>query len=219
MPNYIKHRLYIKADKETKEKVMNACVNRTDEKPYFDFNMIIPEPSDLELEGNFEAEQCIKYYIKQRTEPNWNLNGIPFSDYGMPAELHEQNKPIAKQMWDNYRKYGYMYWFDWRLANWGTKWHACEHEIGEDRISFETANNDARRVLVRLSAMFPEVEFYMEYANEDKGRDCGKITFLGGNITMLEEYNYRTDGEQALRYALSVWEYDYDEWKKEHEEE
>ena len=222
MPNYIKHRLYIKADNETKEKVMNACVNRNDEKPFFDFNMIIPEPSDLEIEGNYAADLCIEYYIKQRKEPNWNLTEIPFflynDEYETPSVLHEHDKEDAKKMWDNYRKYGYMYWFDWRLANWGTKWKACESEIGEDRISFETANNDARRVLVRLSAMFPEVEFYMEYADEDKGSNCGKITFFGGNITMLEEYQYRKDGEQALRYALSVWEYDYDEWKKEQEE-
>ena len=155
MPNYIKHRLYIKADKETKEKVMNACVNRTDEKPYFDFNMIISEPSDLEIDGNFQAEQCIKYYIKQRKEPDWSQKNIPFMDYSIQESLADHNKPIAKQMWENYRKYGFMYWFDWRLANWGTKWHAFEHEISEDRISFETANNDARRVLVRLSAMFP----------------------------------------------------------------
>ena len=111
-----------------------------------------------------------------------------------------------------------MYWFDWRLANWGTKWHACMSEIGKDRISFETTNNDARRVLVRLSAMFPDVELYLEYSDEDKGRNCGKITFLGGNITVLEEYNMRKDGESALRYALSVWEMDYDEYMKELEE-
>ena len=218
MANYIKHRLYIKADKETKKKVMNASVNRNDEEPYFDFNMIIPEPSDLEVDGNLEAEECIKYYIKQRKEPDWSLSVIPFSDYGMSAELSDDNKPIAKKMWENYRKYGYMYWFDWRLVNWGTKWHACKSEIGEDRISFETASNDARRVLVRLSAMFPDVELYLEYSDEDKGRNCGKITFLGGNITVLEEYNMRKDGESALRYALSVWEMDYDEYMKELEE-
>lgn len=63
-----------------------------------------------------------------------------------PAELMETNAQMGttEQEQLNQQKYGYASWYDWNIANWGTKWDLCEtqadrHDANNITLTFDTA--------------------------------------------------------------------------------
>jgi hypothetical protein len=66
-------------------------------------------------------------------------------------------------------------WYNWNVANWGTKWDAREGEIGEPftvgehtslTITFQTAWSPPEPAFAALSTMYPELTFSMSYTDE-----------------------------------------------------
>lgn len=88
------------------------------------------------------------------------------------------------------------------------------NQIGnESEMEFDTAWSCPVNIFKELSRQFSGVEIVVEFADEDIGSNCGKITFLNGEI---EEY-IDMDGNQD--FALELWGYDKDEYYQEMEEE
>lgn len=56
--------------------------------------------------------------------------------------------------------------------------------------------------------MFPDLEFIHEWADEDIGSNCGRMTYFGGERT--EEY-YPETHKEALEFAASVRDDDLNE--------
>lgn len=115
---------------------------------------------------------------------------------------------------NNILQYGADSWYDWCCENWGTKWNANNTYVVDDtEIEFDTAWSCPVNIFKELSRQFSGVEIVVEFADEDIGSNCGKITFLNGEI---EEY-IDMDGNQD--FALELWGYDKDEYYQEMEEE
>ncbi|MCR5020356.1 hypothetical protein [Ruminococcus sp.] len=106
-----------------------------------------------------------------------------------------------------HEKYGYNNWYDWRIANWGTKWNAYGYNEGEDyscnkdSLRLLTAWSAPHAVLEKLSEMFPTVKIEHEWADEDIGVNCGRRTYYGGERT--EEY-YPDYGKESMEFAAKV---------------
>ena len=63
--------------------------------------------------------------------------------------------------------HGYMDWYDWSNAVWGTKWNAVEAKYcGEGEYWFETAWCEPRPVIEALSKKFPHATFDLMYSYE-----------------------------------------------------
>lgn len=88
-------------------------------------------------------------------------------------------------------------WYDWHCDNWGTKWNASEAIIGEDYIEFETAWSTPVPIFKALSEHFSDVQFTLDYADEDIGYNCGRIIFYNGDIDEM----YERDEE----FARNLW--------------
>lgn len=89
------------------------------------------------------------------------------------GEPEEQAKREARYA-QNKEKYGYSDWYEWRLANWGTKWEACEVSIEhEDEstclVRFDTAWCPPTNLLEWYAKKYPEVVFLNEYDEEGCG--------------------------------------------------
>lgn len=99
-------------------------------------------------------------------------------------------------------------WYEWRLANWGTKWDACEcKDISEyesvegnyDPVSewingvyFWTAWSPPMSFMSRAAVLFPTLTFHLIYY-EPLGCYAGEGKVKGNKILVDTEYEYGTD--------------------------
>ena len=91
-------------------------------------------------------------------------------------------------------------WYHWNCRNWGTKWDIAvvnddEYpntiktitDDGDVMYHFQTAWSPVGEVLMKLSEMYPTLEFDYEY-EEEQGWG-GSCTFLGGEDIACDEYD------------------------------
>ena len=90
-------------------------------------------------------------------------------------------------------------WYHWNCRNWGTKWDVAVvndneypntiktvNDDGSILYQFETAWSPVGEVLMKLSEMYPTLEFDYEY--EEETGWGGSCTFLGGEDVACDEY-------------------------------
>ncbi len=83
--------------------------------------------------------------------------------------------------------YGCKSWYDWRLANWGTKWNPDEIEFTQDtlktiRASMSTAWSLPMGLLRKLSSDHPHTTIHIVDCEEEAGFFVGDCTILNGDI-------------------------------------
>jgi hypothetical protein len=123
-----------------------------------------------------------------------------------PDRDHPQNRLAEKET-------GYSNWYDWAIANWGTKWGAYsyeERERDEGRFvfKFETAWAFPLPVFNKLAELHPGV--VLEIASFDEGWNFGcEGQFNGGN-DYREDRDLATDEHYERVYGHAP-EHDEDE--------
>ena len=107
-----------------------------------------------------------KNEIHDRTE--FSFNGT----HPMPEDLNitcgTQTQEEKEQAMLNEAKYGYPDWYQWKCAEWGTKWDACEPNIDHNDInyfcvSFESAWSPPIAWIDNIMQDFPDLCFTLEY--------------------------------------------------------
>lgn len=91
----------------------------------------------------------------------------------MPKELdiafaYNDAEKLAQQYQHNIDNYGYKDWYDWSIANWGSKWNATSTIIfdeSEEHLSlyFDSAWSPPESWFKALCAAFPDVDFTLSY--------------------------------------------------------
>ena len=135
------------------------------------------------LEVTGDEKQLQKFVEKSTTnierDDEFSFNGT----YSMPKTLRITAgthlsfiEKIKKYI--NIRLYGYDNWYNWSIANWGTKWDACEPEILNNDInffsvSFETAWAPPIAWIDNTMQDFPDLCFQLEY--EEPGMMFGGL--------------------------------------------
>ncbi len=92
------------------------------------------------------------------------------------------------------------HWYDWNVRNWGTKWDVAvinnqdysdtQVQITDDNdvmYHFQTAWSPVGEVLLKLSEMYPSLNFDYEY-EEEQGWG-GTCTFVGGEEITSDEWD------------------------------
>lgn len=108
------------------------------------------------------------------------------------------------------KKYGDLNWYDWSIQNWGTKWNAHDTAIdgitefsdstAEFRFTFYTAWSCPEQIYSEIAKIYPNLEFDVEFADEDIGSNCGSLIISDGGLSI----DYNNDQE----FAKDVWGYD-----------
>lgn len=134
------------------------------------------------------------------------LAQIQRDEYGIGSVDFNKIIPMPENIGDN--------WYDWCIANWGTKWNAYGYEKGCDysnaeELRFLTAWAAPHPIIQRLSEMFPEIEIAHEWADEDIGMNCGRFTYHKGE--RCEEYFPESEKER-LEFAAKVMDVDLAEY-------
>jgi hypothetical protein len=131
--------------------------------------------------------------------------------YPCPTELEETEKSnrnyagYMKQKAGNIEKYGFPTWYEWKIANWGTKWgdfdtrierssiyyeikdvkvtfpYEDEHDTEYIRFRFDTAWSPPIKAFERISKLYPALTFILRYTESGAGFK-GEATFIDGTV-------------------------------------
>lgn len=154
-----------------------------DERP-LDFNKLIPMPKELDVESNSTAQM----FYEIITDGDWQRilhypwvvsEGIKTKDElreFLRRRFGDEQERIAYRYASNKERFGHTTWYDWSIANWGTKWNAYDQELVEDHpveysFVFYTAWAPPDPIIDRMAELARErgLGFFHEYALEDDG--------------------------------------------------
>lgn len=153
----------------------------------------------IKITGDPEA---VKRVLNKIKNDEFGIGTIDFEKIiPMPKNIFKGNLGVRER-----ELYGNNNWYDWSVANWGTKWNAYGFDPNTDyskekELKFLTAWSAPHPVIAKLSEMFPSVKLEHEWADEDIGMNCGRHVYYDGE--RIEEY-YPESEMDRLEFAASV---------------
>lgn len=182
-----------------------------------DFTKVIPYPPGLYLGDDTGGINSLSVDCAEKAFNE------PLDDHPLIARLEASNKArwSASDLDDrgfeqfidmlrSKRQSGFYHIMDFTTAKWGTKWGAYSTKRFHDHVEFQTAWATPKPVFLALSEKFPERGLKIDFADEDRGSNCGSLLYSGGRL--LEE----TKG--TLQFAHDLWG-DDEELRREYAEE
>ncbi len=236
MPNHVTNILVVSGDAAQRQAMFEAV--KSDEIGFgsLDFNKVIPMPESLNVECGSRTDRAMKLYKEFFAESaalalTYVVN--PHSsakDKGthesQVAELMKKDEAMTKddpgllklgeQCYENIQKYGHATWYDWSIANWGTKWNSYGYdevltpkEFDGSTIYFQTAWSNPQPVIAALAEKYPGLHFSHKWADEDFGYNVGEKEYTDGE----ESFSNVPEGgsKEAIELAAEVWDYDLEE--------
>jgi hypothetical protein len=206
MPNHVRN--IIRASDSS---ALKSLLNDDNE---IDFNMWVPMPECLK---DFNPSSDIIQAAEIR---------LGIDRFVHPKTLERINNMDAKRRTEvdravaNREACGVMYWYDWAWDAWGTKWNAYDQAVTEDALYFDTAWSHPESIIREMSKANPEVTFYLEYADEDLGNNCGTYSIKAGeafDLDLAPETQDEAEADHWKRFAFSL-RYpgeDFDEYQEE----
>lgn len=195
MPNHITNRLTIIGEETEVSRVLSEIKGSEDDR-FIDFNTFAPMPNELRNTTSPTRIISQEDYDKQEERiAKDELTDIEKS-FGVSRGL---TKRISAEYED---KFGADNWYDWSLNNWGTKWNAYDQSDNGDEIVFCTAWSTPVNAMQLLSAKYPEIEFRIQYADEDFGHNVGEYHLMNGYI--IHEYIPKGGSKEALILAMDI---------------
>lgn len=171
-----------------------------------------------------DKNEVSKMYNSIKRDKEEAIYGIGLIDFNkiepMPKEI------ISLELENGCAEDGY---FRWTNKYWGSKGNCVRHSNKmntENDIWFETSGGKAKKIVEKLSGMFPNIEIeYSWYDGFNLGCNVGKCIYKNGNLLESitfdnrnkETYNFILDLEECtadklgLRYNSEVDNYEYKE--------
>jgi len=202
MPNHIQNILVIEGHESQIQKLLSRIKGA---ETVIDFNNIIPMP--MELRGTSSPARIVSEneYTGKENHP------------GIGRGITE------KMSKDFIKRFGHNDWYGWANANWGTKWGAYDTSVDEAvqvegknkksvTIRFQTAWSSGVHVINYLAHQFPEVDFFLSYADEDCGSNTGQYWWNEGKLS--NENLPKNGSNEAMELYFSCWDNDREGWEK-----
>jgi len=164
----------------------------------------------MTVEGDREAID--DFFATHLTEDSGGDSHFDLNTFiPMPEALEGTKSPVDNP--DSARnvalrkEYGYDNWYDWKINNWGTKWNTYENYIDHDTntITFQTAWDLPRLVLVKMASMYPNLKFHLEVV-EEGGYFAGTVDIVNGQIVDGLTSDYNTWKKYATEFM--GWEFE-----------
>lgn len=189
MPNYVTNNLYVHGDDETRLAVKKLLEG---DNGAVDFNKVLPMPSELDIEAGSVGDRGYSAVRQMMTEfPVGTLANRTMLECACgKKDLTDEEWELGVAYFNNLLNYGAKHWYDWCIENWDTKWNAMDSYASTGDFHFDTAWSTPEKVIIALSAMFPQAEFEVEFFDEDIGHNCGTYTCQNGEVTDMWLPNY-----------------------------
>lgn len=218
MPNWVENHLKYDGDEIEIAQMLEQIKMDGSTTGTIDFDKIIPMPKSLDIEFGSRTVEGMKMLEEYLKNPPEALINEKMSEEEFKTLLYNHGNEIEddeeKAIWNlgvtaalNSKYYGATTWYDWSISNWGTKWNACGYDentdySNNDMIWFQTAWDTPVPVIQKLSEIYPNIKFTLQYADEDIGHNCGELVFINGNT--IKTYTPQSNKE-ALEFAAKVW--------------
>ena len=197
MPNHVANILTIEGEEQAVQKCLSEIKGQGEDQ-YIDFNTFAPMPKELE-----KTQSPVK--IISQEEYDAQEARIAAGDLTEMEKNFGYSRGITKEMSNRFKEeFGADNWYDWHLANWGTKWNAYDQysDEGSEVISFNTAWSNPEDAMIALSSKYPELTFHIQYADEDFGHNVGEYTVKDGEI--IEDNIPEGGSLDAYRMAMEI---------------
>lgn len=195
----------------------------------FDFNQFIPQPSSL-------VTGSVACHVTNAAEIALGLVNFTTQDNDLVGGLHQSNcirqlhegrmaKDFSNEdfesfvsMMRSHRESQYFNWYDWNIANWGTKWGSYDVvQVSSTVLQFETAWSAPHPVIEALSTLLGDEAFLHEWADEDTGHNVGYRRWEQGSVYEEEQLGGEKRGmELAMKLHDCESDYTWDEGKSEY---
>lgn len=188
MPNWCVNQVDIAGDRDEITKLVEFV--KSDDSS-FSFEKIVPPPTTPIYSSDASHNKFVCGCESQSApDPEnegmyiWVIDGKKV-DFQAPCPTH--GEPAIVNHPDN--------WYQWNIANWGTKWSASEvwmtedYEVGDRLVdyNFDTAWSPAEPVIAALAAKFPTLHIEHRYCEAGMGF-AGQVVYNNGEETTREEY-------------------------------
>lgn len=200
----------------------------------FNFNSIIPMPRELIIEqgdivsaafnwmeqekhlSTSELEPTFYKKLQQHLFSKMDLknatvgNLIPFFKADTSLLVACCSSFITEKIKaDNIEKFGYPTWYEWRLANWRTKWEAYNQfitDLSDEKLEFgfDTAWSPPEAVYRAIAEHYPDISMTVHYIDEG-GMFAGIYEISDGQLT---DYPVSDDEFRAFTMEHFGWEYE-----------
>jgi hypothetical protein len=218
MPNHIDNNVLIVATDELVKQIRDEIRgddtdSNTGEVACIDFDKIIPMPKELEgtrspaqilTTEEYEAQEERKVVLIDLIDKCSDKDELR----KLQVELDHSLQGITSEMrLELKRKYGHDNWYDWSVANTGTKWGAYSCIGGDDSDNFfffQTAWAHPQELMIALSEKYPEAIFVSTFADEDTGSNCGAIAYKDGEVNFEDGSIGTHDRNFATAFAYAV---------------
>lgn len=198
MPNWCVNKVRIEGSVANVQSFKEKHFNSEDE---FEFNTIVAMPKELEHTSTPENEKILYAFYGISTD---RLTASFYSKSDLdeikqdPAVMSKA--PFVKQLYD---KYGYVSWYQWSIANWGTKWNSSDTYLEDIRhfsdgtamltFEFSTAWSHPHAIYEKLAIMYPELTVTAQF-DEESGEYHGSFRSKNTEVETYIEDGYRKDG-------------------------
>lgn len=128
--------------------------------------------------------------------------------------MEENSKPIdypvileiGKFYYNIINNYGCLYWYDYHLKYWGTKWDACySFWISDNVLSFDTAWSAPIPIFDKFKELFQDLEFDIYALYEFEADYVKKWSATPENKELIEfDDNYYSDEQLKLLYQIII---------------
>ena len=207
MPNWVTNNVIFKGDKKVIEKMLKEIRGEREDQA-IDFNKIAPIPK--ELEGTRSPTLIISQEEYDQQEERLAKGELTEGE-----ERFGVSRGLTQALADKYRaEFGHSDWYGWQIANWGTKWNACDIFEFDNGIEFNTAWSTPFELLLTLSRIYPEITINVRYADEDFGYNVGEYTLRGGDE--IDENVPNGGSREALELAMDIQyggDYPFDDYE------
>lgn len=211
MPNYVKNVIKFKnVPEKDLEKIAEFIKG---DGTAFDFNTLALRPTELTEvpEGSSNNMLAIVCWAA-----GWDHEIRALKrENNLSDEKFDELKELGGKYASNKLKYGYLTWYDWSIANWGTKWNAWDCEWVDDELIFYTAWSAPMPIIEAFAKKFYSIDFEHHFADEDLGSNCGIIYYQNG----MQFGEWYPENEKALTFARNLWEYSEEDFEEDDEDE
>jgi hypothetical protein len=182
MPNHVRN--VVKFEQLDEGKTVSELlqeIHGEEENQYISFNKIIPMAEELDINSGskmyisrdiyrwkngetLEEDELRHMHICADDKDN-TLTDEEAAEKCISSGIADMK--LAEQTFENEKKYGYPDWYNWRIANWGTKWDAYDqYQVDENTIAFNTAWSDPTPIVRKLAKDNTNMRIDHKFADE-----------------------------------------------------